>query len=623
LCIAFFVFSKPAFATDDGRWVNLNLSNHPRARTEFSAIYDTDRRRMVIFGGVGRNLADTSDSTLEDVWALNLDSSPAAWYKLNVSGQAPEDKSDYAAAYDQTYHRMVIFGGEHHVHNQQTGDEVSSKVTYLTFTGDTTASWADATPAASPPNYPCGRSGAGAFWNSGRLMVFGGAYRIGGSPTELQDLWALTLPASGPGVWTQLSPRDHCKDHNQHNVCSCWDDNFGTDFCDSSIAQVGINGDSTCAPQTCRIPDRRQYFASAYDATNSRWIIHGGWYEVTPQEVVGTYAWSQSSTTNCWSAITESGAEARWNHKAIYHPGRQTVVFFGGKSGEGSFVYYNDTWEITSNGTFRQLAVGTTLPSPREYCAAVYDPTCDRMVIFGGNNSSGNPLGDTWALYFGTDTSAPGAVSDLYPAAGNHTVTVGWTAPTDDSPSEAAKEYDLRYSLSAIADSNFANATRAVIPAPAAPGESEVAVISGLASCTTYYVALKSRDESCNWSAISNVVSKKTLGCGPHDASHDVVEVPRTLELLAPQPNPIRSSVTFEGRIPPSMVGSRVVLVAFDALGRRIRTLYSGSAPVGSLKQIWDLKNEAGERVRSGVYFARLSVGSEVRTRTILVQSDN
>jgi chitodextrinase len=110
------------------------------------------------------------------------------------------------------------------------------------------------------------------------------------------------------------------------------------------------------------------------------------------------------------------------------------------------------------------------------------------------------------------DTTPPAAVTTLAPGAvTSGSVTISWTAPGDDGTSGVAASYDVRYSAAAITSANFETAT-AVIgePPPASPGATQSMTVSGLASGTTYYFAMKTADEVPNWSAISNVPATTT-----------------------------------------------------------------------------------------------------------------
>ena len=84
-------------------------------------------------------------------------------------------------------------------------------------------------------------------------------------------------------------------------------------------------------------------------------------------------------------------------------------------------------------------------------------------------------------------------------------VTLNWTAPGDDGASGTATSYDVRYSMTPIADFvTFASATPVVgEPLPHAAGTFESLEVN--LPPGTYYFALRTRDEADNESGLSNV----------------------------------------------------------------------------------------------------------------------
>ncbi|MBK8231056.1 MAG: fibronectin type III domain-containing protein [Candidatus Eisenbacteria bacterium] len=111
------------------------------------------------------------------------------------------------------------------------------------------------------------------------------------------------------------------------------------------------------------------------------------------------------------------------------------------------------------------------------------------------------------------DVTAPAAVTNL--ATGTLTATsiqLNWTAVGDDGTSGKATTYDLRYSTSTITTANWGTATQVTgEPAPKTSGSAETFTVTGLASNTKYYFALKVADEVPNVSGLSNVPSATTL----------------------------------------------------------------------------------------------------------------
>ena len=92
-------------------------------------------------------------------------------------------------------------------------------------------------------------------------------------------------------------------------------------------------------------------------------------------------------------------------------------------------------------------------------------------------------------------------------------VTLGWTAPGDDSTTGRATRYDLRWARSPIADAIAFAAATPIDPviAPSIAGTPESFTVTGLTPATDYWFALVTVDESGNRSVLSNVLHATTL----------------------------------------------------------------------------------------------------------------
>jgi hypothetical protein len=62
-----------------------------------------------------------------------------------------------------------------------------------------------------------------------------------------------------------------------------------------------------------------------------------------------------------------------------------------------------------------------------------------------------------------------------------------------------------------------------------------------------------------------------------------------------------------------------VTLELFDPAGRRVRTLADGRFAAGRWVRGWDLADDAGRRVASGLYLARLASDDGARTQRVVV----
>ena len=77
---------------------------------------------------------------------------------------------------------------------------------------------------------------------------------------------------------------------------------------------------------------------------------------------------------------------------------------------------------------------------------------------------------------------------------------------------------------------------------------------------------------------------------------------------LAAIPNPARDAATIELAVPPGAASSARVTV-HDLSGRRIATLWEGSAAPGLTRIPWRREDAAGAPLRPGIYLIRAEVG--------------
>jgi hypothetical protein len=152
-------------------WTQLTPSGAPPSgRSGHSAIYDSGRDRMVVFGGTG------SSGLLSDTWSLSLAGTPS-WTQLAPSGAPPSARANQTAIYDPLRSRMVVFGGRDAIFEQNDAWSLS-------MAGSPT--WMQLAPAGL---LPIPRARHSAIYDSGqdRMVIFGG-----GADIELwHDVWAL------------------------------------------------------------------------------------------------------------------------------------------------------------------------------------------------------------------------------------------------------------------------------------------------------------------------------------------------------------------------------------------------------------------------------------------------
>lgn len=201
-----------------------------------------------------------------------------------------------------------------------------------------------------------------------------------------------------------------------------------------AAAQTWIQLSPTQGP-----PVARTLHTSVYRISANRMIVFGGadrlevgekllddlWVLKDADGTTGAPSWTQLST--------ESGPSARSSHTAVYDTNTNRMIVFGGSVGVGSTgspLLTNEVWvlenadatEEANPPKWTKLAPADG-PSGRAAHTAVYDPSNNRMIVFGGNvgvGSTGSALltNEVWVLENanGTEDGNPPKWTKLAPA---------------------------------------------------------------------------------------------------------------------------------------------------------------------------------------------------------------
>jgi hypothetical protein len=126
--------------------------------------------------------------------------------------------------------------------------------------------------------------------------------------------------------------------------------------------------------------------------------------DTTVQDVSGV--WSLDLKSAAWESLTVAGPAPprRDSHSAVYVPGADEVVLFGG-GGDGGLL--DDTWALSLGSAPQWVPLQATggPPGPRARHSAIYDPVGNRMVVFGGASYFGQLQNDVWSLSLGANPS--------------------------------------------------------------------------------------------------------------------------------------------------------------------------------------------------------------------------
>ncbi len=80
-------------------------------------------------------------------------------------------------------------------------------------------------------------------------------------------------------------------------------------------------------------------------------------------------------------------------------------------------------------------------------------------------------------------------------------------------------------------------------------------------------------------------------------------KIPVLFELSNAYPNPFNPTTTLQFKIP---VSNNVKVEVFNIMGQKVRTLINGMKSAGTYTLTWDSRNDAGQKVSSGMYFVHM-----------------
>ena len=168
------------YSIADNAWTNATIEGGPGARFGHNAVWDTNRSRMIVFGG------QASNAFFNDVWEY----APAEgrWFQAKVGTEAPSPAPRYGAAGAIDSAGALVVS-----HGFTDQGRFSDSWRY----DPANATWADITPADTEEK-PIERCLMRGVWDTvrDRLLMYGGQTT---DTPFLDDLWALASTG-----WQQL-----------------------------------------------------------------------------------------------------------------------------------------------------------------------------------------------------------------------------------------------------------------------------------------------------------------------------------------------------------------------------------------------------------------------------------
>ena len=281
-------------------------------------------------------------------------------------------------------------------------------------------------------------------------------------------------------------------------------------------------------------------------------------------------------------------------------------------------VSYNNIWDVeynhTGNGQAHYLE-GNIFTDPmyvdsNDFHLQMYSPLIDAgdptILDVDGSRSDigcyGGPGGESYQ-YLDLPPAIPDSIAYW---SSNDTIYLDW---------RMNHEADFfGYMLHRDTVSGFTPSPSNLIAEPESSYYADGEVIFG----ETYYYRIASLDDQGNLSEYSAEIAVAVTGIGEGDGA----DLPRMTEIENNYPNPFNEQTIINYYLADlGYQPAEVRLFICDIAGRLVKTLIDERQYPGSCRVSWDGRDEGGDKVSSGIYFARLIVsGVELqRARKIVL----
>jgi len=145
-----------------------------------------------------------------------------------------------------------------------------------------------------------------------------------------------------------------------------------------------------------------------YDTLRNRLIVYGGCSATCSPVLSNVFVLTHANGlggTPQWSEITVTNPQARADHQAIYDPTTNRLIVFGGHlafvdTDKNDTLALSNANGLTSPSVWSEVATTGGPPGRRVSATAIHDQTNNRMVIFGGQRANTIPTyyNDVWVL---------------------------------------------------------------------------------------------------------------------------------------------------------------------------------------------------------------------------------
>jgi len=357
---------------DDGLWRQIETPNAPEARQLFSMTFDAARDRVILFGGSKQAANGEDFEATYDTWEFD----GTTWTKIEVA--TPPQVNFPLLAYDAKRNQTILMGGD------------NSLVTQMYIYDPAARAWNKKTFGTDEKFPPCVNDASMVYRaTSGTILLIGGVCSILTSPIDATWQWNGTswseVEVINPSrataqaiTWDAL--RDTVVIYGGFQAFLSTPRSFTTLF---------RNGDYRLAVDEVRPSPRSLASFRTDPVSNTAWLFGGlnefgdnyvdDFDRVTGNGVLWGYRKGQWFTfgakdapVNCVGPLSAFDIDRK----------KLVVTCFG-----------SDTYEF--DGTTWTLAAPKNAPPTRRFASMVYDETLKKTVLFGGFDGT-NYRSDTW-----------------------------------------------------------------------------------------------------------------------------------------------------------------------------------------------------------------------------------
>ncbi|HVZ74593.1 MAG TPA: kelch repeat-containing protein [Polyangia bacterium] len=378
---SFFIPDQWEWDGTTSTWAERQIAGaQPSARHDFTMLYDPDRKKIVLFGGI-----DETGTRLNDVW--DWDGTAGTWTQRTIAGTKPPARWGHTMVYDTGRKKFVVYGGN-------TGTGTGSWVNETWELDASAGTWQQFITTGDAPAY----------------YYYEGYERLAHDPVTKKTVlyesddyiyeWDPVTPAwkkvTAPDAATINTPNYYptltydpvraviVVFAGLYQARQLWE--FDTTAYGFTNRSVPFNG-----------PLQRQNPALAFDTKRGKLMLFGGRSSADNLYKQDTWEWSGTDATWLQRTTVDTKPDARYLSAMVYDSKRDRLLLYGGTGA----ATYDDLWQWDpTTRTWSPITVSGMRPGQIYGHSMFYDAARDKVILF---NPSGytiweyDPALNTWA----------------------------------------------------------------------------------------------------------------------------------------------------------------------------------------------------------------------------------